>query len=204
VNNTSRRIAKRAPDPRFTRLVELMTELRQGGGIDIRVERGKDSGDVSVLAFAPSRDPQVEARRAEVREILGLRPDLREFRVYYGGYSGKGDEISMSTRSMLQIMLELAVGVEVPEADVSAGRAAPGVVVGQQPPAPGPSPVTILSGSEEPDDAHVAVEYNDRWFWIPDTDIRSKYSFGFVMLLYSISGTGVRSGAPVVTVPANQ
>jgi hypothetical protein len=51
-------------------------------------------------------------------------------------------------------------------------------------------------------DASVAVEYHGRWFWIPDTDIQSKYSFGFVMLLFSISGTGVKAGAPVVTVPA--
>jgi len=42
-----------------------------------------------------------------------------------------------------------------------------------------------------------------RWFWIPSTDIQSKYTFGFVMLLFSISDTGVKGTAPVVTVPAN-
>ena len=51
-------------------------------------------------------------------------------------------------------------------------------------------------------DASVAVEYHGHSFWIPDTDIQSKAGFGFVMLLFSISGTGVKSGAPVVTVPA--
>ena len=62
--------------------------------------------------------------------------------------------------------------------------------------------VTILSGDSAPKEASVAVEYHGHWFWIPDTDIQSKYAFGFVMLLFSISGTGLKAGAPVVTVPA--
>jgi len=57
-------------------------------------------------------------------------------------------------------------------------------------------------GESAPPDAYVAVEYHGRWFWIPDTDIQSKYSFAFVMLLFSISGTGLKAAAPVVTVPA--
>jgi hypothetical protein len=62
----------------------------------------------------------------------------------------------------------------------------------------------ILSGDAPPKDAHVAVEYNGRWFWIAGTDIQSKYTFGFVMLLFSISDTGIKGSAPTVTVPVNQ
>ncbi len=58
----------------------------------------------------------------------GLKPRLRELAFYYGGYSGKDNEISMMTRSMLQIMLELATIVQVPVSDVTSGRAAPGAV----------------------------------------------------------------------------
>ena len=32
----------------------------------------------------------------------------------------------------------------------------------------------------------------------------SKYTFGIVMLLFSIADTGVKGAAPVVTIPANQ
>jgi hypothetical protein len=62
----------------------------------------------------------------------------------------------------------------------------------------------ILAGDAAPKDASVAVKYNDRWFWIPDTDIQSKSTFAVVMLLFSISETGVKGGGPVVTIPANQ
>jgi len=48
--------------------------------------------------------------------------------VNYGGYSGRGDEIDMMTRSMLQIMLEFAATVQVPESDVVQGKATPGLI----------------------------------------------------------------------------
>ena len=60
----------------------------------------------------------------------------------------------------------------------------------------------ILVGDTPPKDAYVVVQYNNRWYWIADTDIQSKTTFGVVMLLFSISETGVKGGAPVVTIPA--
>jgi len=202
VNNESRRAMRRAADPRFTRLVDLLTELQLSGGLETRIERSKEGGETSLMVFGPSPDPQIEAKRAEIRGILGLTPGTREIRVYYGGYSGKGDEIALMTRSMLQVMLELAALVQVPEADLTAGRAAPGLVDTQPAGAPTGPVVTILSGTSAPKDAYAAVEYHGRWFWIPDTDIPSKYTFASVMMLFSISGTGLKAGAPVVTVPA--
>ena len=65
------------------------------------------------------------ARRGEITRLLGLRPDVRELKVDYGAYSGREDEIDMKTRSMLEIMLEFAAGVEVPDADVAEGKATP-------------------------------------------------------------------------------
>jgi len=109
----------------------------------------------------------------------------------------------MTTRSMLQIMLELAATVRVPASDIGEGRAAAGLTVPAAGEAPEAAPVAISSGDKKPEDAFVAVQYGGRWFWIPDTDIRSKYTFSFVMLMFSISETGIKSSAPVVTVPAS-
>jgi hypothetical protein len=202
VHNESRRGMRRPPDPRFTRLVQLLHELQLSGGVESRIERSKDGGETSLIVFGPSHDPQIEAKRAEIRGILGLKQGVREMRVRYGGFSGKDDEIALMTRSMLQVMLELAATVRVPEAEVTEGRAFPGLVDTQPAGAPDGPLVTILCGDSAPKDASVAVEYHGHSFWIADTDIQSKASFGFVMLLFSISGTGVKSGAPVVTVPA--
>ena len=124
--------------------------------------------------------------------------------MYYGAYSGKDNEIDMKTRSMLEIMLEFAATVQVPETDVVDGKASAGAVSSRpEQPLSGP-PIRILVGDTAPKDAFVAAQYDGRWFWIADTDIQSKSTFAIVMLLFSISETGVKGGAPVVTIPANQ
>ena len=96
----------------------------------------------------------------------------------YGGYSGKDDEIDMMTRSMLQIMLEFAAIVQVPESDVVQGKAAPGLVDTQAAVALNGPPLRVLVTDTPPQDAYVAVQYDRRWFWIADTDIQSKTHSG--------------------------
>jgi hypothetical protein len=108
----------------------------------------------------------------------------------------------MTTRSMLQVMVELGVLAQVPEADVSGGKATPGAGATSSPGSGQPPLLNIMSGPAPPPDAYAAVPYKGPWFWIADTDIRSKTIFSGVMLLFSISDVGVRAAAPVVTVPA--
>jgi hypothetical protein len=130
LNNESNRL-QRPADPKFTRLVELMREGQLADAIQIRIERAKDSAESSMLIFGPSKDPQLAARSRELKSILGIKSDLRELKVNYGGYSGRDDEIDMMTRSMLQIMLEFVAIVRVPESDVVQGKATPGLVDAQ-------------------------------------------------------------------------
>jgi hypothetical protein len=199
LNNRSNRL-NRPADPGFTRLIELIQEGQLAGALQYRIEGANEGSKNSVFVFGPSKDPKIAAEVQEIRKLLGLKPDIKELSVNYGGYSGKDDEIDMATRSMLQIMLEFAAIVEVPASDVTDGRASPGPV-GQQPNQPR---LRILSGDAQPSDAYVAVQYGGRWFWIANTDIQSKLTFGVVIMLFSIADTGTRGAAPVVTVPANQ
>ena len=173
VSITSSNRLRRPADPKFTRLVELMREGQLAGAIQIRIERPKDGAESSVLIFGPSKDPQLAARGRELKSILGIKPDLRELKVNYGGYSGRDDEIDMMTRSMLQIMLEFAAIVRVLELDVVQGKATPGLVDAQAAGALSGPPLRVLVTDMPPQDAYVAVQYNGRWFWIADTDIQS-------------------------------
>jgi hypothetical protein len=203
LNNESNRL-RRLADPNFTRLVELIREGQLAGAIQIRIERPKDGGESSVLIFGPSKDPQLADKGREIKSILGIKPDLRELKVNYGGYSGRDDEIDMMTRSMLQIMLEFAAVVQVPEADVVQGKATPGLVDTATEGALNGPPLRVLVTDKQPQDAYVGTQYGGKWFWIADTDIQSKYTFAVIMLLFSIADTGVRGSTPVVTIPANQ
>src|SRR6516164_1100526 len=61
INNASNRVS-RPPDPKFTRLVELMREGQLAGAIQIRIERPKEGSESSVLIFGPSRNPELAAK----------------------------------------------------------------------------------------------------------------------------------------------
>jgi len=202
ISNESRREMGHAADPRFIRLVQMIRDLELADAVQVRIEHPKNTSETSLITFPSSRDPQAKAESAEVRSLLGLRPGLQKFAVYYGGYSGKDDEISMMTRSMLQVMLELAAVIQVPQLEESESKVTPGLVEGQANQTRMPL-LNILTGTNLPADPSIAVQYNGRWFWIADTDIRSKSVFAAVMLLFSISDIGIKGMGPIVTIPAN-
>jgi hypothetical protein len=66
-----------------------------------------------------------------------------------------------------------------------------------------PPLIRIHSGMSHPEDALVSIRYRNNWFWIDDTDLASKRMFSFLMMLFSLTETGDKSGAPIVTVPTN-
>jgi len=204
INNETRRRpdAERAADPGFIRLGQLIGQMQGAGALEVRILRPKDAAETSLIVFG-SKKNEAEGPRGEIAKILGLKPDLREIRVFYGGYSGRDDEIAMMTRSMLQIMVEIGFFAEVPTKDVTEGRASPNSKLTAADDALPPL-LRIDSGDSPPPEAFVSVPYHGHWFWIADTDVRSKNMFASVMLLFSISDTGTKGGTPVVTVPTTR
>jgi hypothetical protein len=185
-------------DTRFDSLIQSLGRIQKSKGLGTRVKReGKQRSTVLFFRRKPSDEVLREMRK--VRELLGLRMDSWGFRVVYGSIAADDEEIAIQTRSMLQIMAELASNIEVPEKDVAEGRV-------YAPPAEGPGfkpLIRIRSGNSLPDDAYVGVKYRKQWFWIDDRDISSKRVFAFSMLLFSLTETGPSAGAPIVTVPTN-
>jgi hypothetical protein len=202
ISNESRRQMGHAADPSFSRLVQLMRDLQLDEAVQFRIQRSKDGSETTLTTFPPNRNPRAEAKSEEVRSLLGLRPSLQKFTVYYGGYSGRDDEISMMTRSMLQVMLELAAVIRVPQSEDSERRVTPGLVEVQANSSQTSAILNILSGSSPPTDASIEVQYNGSWFWIADTDVWSKSVFAAVLLLFNVSNIGIKGTGPIVTIPA--
>ena len=158
INNLSRRGMSHLADPRFDRVAQLIREQQLAEAIQVRIEKSDKGAETSLITFPPSKDPQAQARGQALRSLLGLRSGLERFQVYYGGYSGRDDEISMMTRSMLEVMLELAAGVEVPESDVAAGKAFPVMFEGQAAGTRAQPAVAVLSGNKAPPGAATAIQ----------------------------------------------
>jgi hypothetical protein len=190
---------RRQGDTDYYRLVGLLRKIQQSGAVGMRIIKGKERKESTVLFFyRDNLTPEVEAALREVREILRLDSEGREIRVSYGLIPESGHEMAMLTYSILQIMIKLATQIEVPAGHVEDGRTVASLK---------PSDdsglgrlITIHSGAGHPDDAFTAVRYKDHYYWIDDRDFKSKRTFGFLMILFSLTETGGKEGLPLVTI----
>jgi hypothetical protein len=139
-----------------------------------------------------------------VRKTLGVTPDGNgEVTVGFGLLPRSPNEIAVLTRSMAEILLEVAAGIEVPPDHVTQGRTAMATrLASAENPRDRPL-IRIRSAASPPADSYAAVRYRDSWYWIDDGDLGSKRVFSFLMIFFSLAETGVTPQAPVLTVPAN-
>jgi hypothetical protein len=189
-----------AADPGFDELTDALTRIQRAGNIGIRVEARKDGGGVLAVIRRAESGTKLGEDSQRVRRLLGLGEDVSEFEIAYGLVPRNPNEVAMLTRSMMEIMLQLGFGIDLPAVHATGGRALPGQR--QAGDAQAEPLVRIRSGTEAPAEAYAAVPYKGHWYWIDDTDIASKTRFTFLMILFSLAETGPTTASPVVTVPS--
>jgi hypothetical protein len=187
-------------DPGFKQLIESMLRIQRAGGLGIRVEPRKDGSSVVIVLRRGDTDLELREDTRRVRELLGLEESINEFKITYGLLPRSKREVALLSRSMLELMLELGFGIDLPAAHVTEGRVMPGRR--QAGDAPYTPLARIRSGAEAPADVYAAVTYKGLWYWIEDNDIASKRTFTFLLILFSLAETGQGPAAPVVTVPS--
>jgi len=190
----------RTGNPKFQELIMAIRESQISGGMGMRMKTAQDRQSV-VMFLRPSMDEAVAAPDRKIRELLGLNAADREFSVVYGNYPENDKEITMLSRSILQVLIDLASHIDVPAVDLVEGRVyAPQLTPEQE--RMFPKMLTIRGGPSLPGDAYVSVSYRNQWFWIDDRDWQSKQLFNFIMFMFSLTETGAAQPAPIVTVPA--
>ena len=189
-------------DPEFYRLIASLRKIQDSMAVGIRIQETKDKKQAILMSFR-KKDiaPDIVAEMDEVKKILGLNPALQEFKVSHGTLPQNDQEIAILSRSMLDVLQELASYIDIPEIHVAEQRAAPTLVRDTDLAAGVLTLIRIQSHSEEPADAFVAIHYRDHWFWIDDRDFYSKKMFSFLMFLFTLAETGTPQQAPVLTVP---
>ncbi len=203
INNQSAGLVRAIADPEFLELVNALSELQQSGRLMIRLtefnkaERVEQERGVYLMLGRASHELAAEAERA--KELLGLDLDAQEVSVAFGGISREETEIAMLSRSVLDIMLEMAFSVRVPERDVVSGRAGDSIYDTPEG-SRTPRRIQIHSGERVPDGTRIAVPYRDIWFWIEDTDLDSKVSLAFLLTLFSLSEGSSGGGSPLLTI----
>ena len=195
---------QRTGDPDYYRVVELLRKIQKSGAIGMRIKQSSDAQDATVMFFhRETLSPEMQADLEEAGRLLGLKSGLREATISYGFLPGSDTEIAFLTRSMLQIMIDLATRIDVPPEHVARGLTLPSLVA-DTPGSPQANQLLKVRYSKDyPAGALTAVKYRDYWFWVDDGDFLSKRTFAFLMILFSLTETGGKEGLPLVTIPAS-
>ncbi len=195
--------ARAEPDPRFLRLVELLSDLHMSNVLYLAKNRGEQGEyDVVISHYAPDCSQEV----SEFLTILGqpMPSDQSEEIVLplYSSWEGlekKG--ITITTRSVFDLIQILTASVEIPSDPASEERAV-------KFPARGTAgrDIRIRVSTEKPDNASAMVKYRKHWYFIDDNDQITKLAFRLFIELWGmiIAGSAERQPAPVLTVPVSQ
>lgn len=191
-------------DEGFLELITLMREVQRQGGLGMRIKpEGKDKKSAIVMFFRPTLPPAVAKKVLRIKTMLGINSTLNEIRVVYGTFATGDAEIAILSRSMLQIQINYASFIAVPESHVAEGSVMASPHKDMPVESRLQSLINVHSDSSRPANAHVAVRYQDYWYWIDRSDYHSKRLFSFLMFLFSLTEEGVQQKGPVVTVPTN-
>jgi len=190
-------------DAEFYPLLEALRRLQLAQATSLRLEkRGLD--EVGHLVLARSRSPQVNQDLKFVSDTLHFRPGKDgELTITFGAVPRSDKELAVLSRSMAEIFIELAAGIDVPPEHVAARRTVPAIRLASADNPRDRPLVRIQSGPAAPPGAFSAVRYRDTWYWIDDGDFASKRVFTLLMLFFSLAETGVTPQTPALTIPVN-
>jgi len=194
----------RDADPEFYPLLDALRRLQMSESVSLRTEK-EGADDVTTLIISRNElSPEVRRDIEFVVKTLNLKPGKNnELTITFGALPKNNAEIAILSRSMLEILLEVSIGIDVPDQDIALGRTGqPGRRADAENPRDRPF-VRIHSSAAQPPDAYAAVRYRGEWYWIDDRDYLSKRVFTFLMLFFSLAETGVVPQAPLLTIPAS-
>ncbi|MBS0519564.1 MAG: hypothetical protein JSR90_12805 [Proteobacteria bacterium] len=188
-------------DPEFYPLLDAFRRLQIAGLLSVRTER-RNNDEVGVFIIDEGKTEQTRADVKYIRDTLRLKPGKDgDLTIVFGAHQRNGNELAVLSRSMGDILIDLSMGIDVPEADVAAGRTVPTVrPITAKNPRERPL-VHIHSGPAAPAHAYAAVNYDGTAFWIDDDDYASKRTFTLLMIFTSLAETGVVAQNPTLTIP---
>ena len=195
----------------FSALMDKMAPLVRMGKLQFELEDLVTPGAAParrvVLRVVAVSDPAVR----EVVRLLELTPDRDHYPLVSGVlHEGGGppwDSIYVQTRSLLGVLFFISNGVEVPVEHSRAGVVT--TTVADSGEALDWSAITgdvlrVRSSATQPDRARIAVPHRGHWFFIDDTDIRSKSTFVLVTQLYALQAAPPTAGGPTLTLPVGR
>ena len=186
---------------KFELAVKLIVQLGKHNGFDSYRGDGKNKKN-RYLVFEANPSSETQQLITQFKELLQLDPDISVFRITDRLINRKADEITIKLRSLLTLMGFLSHGVEVPNEHMQDKFVEHSAAVMQIANNDLFVPLNIHSSADKPDNAFVAIEYQDYWFYIDHADHISKQAFGLLTYLYMLQAPQAPNNVPLITIPA--
>jgi hypothetical protein len=183
-------------DPDFIEVLTRMRRIQDSGMIGMRIQTVANNQS-TVMTFGDKVSPEIAEDIAWVKQKLGLDPQEHEYKLVYGSVAQPG-EIAILSRSVMEIMVQLSSAIEIPSEDLQQNRAY--AIAATQEPLAERMILQVRSGKAKPADAYMTIAYRDKWFWIDDTDLKSKQLFSGILMLLSLMESDKGANQPVLTV----
>lgn len=184
----------------FQHTIDLIVKLAKRHGIESQDDKDPESEE-RYLVFNPSPDHETQLLINELKELLRLHPQHLSFRITDRLIQREPDEITIRVRSLLTMMGFLSNGVEIPDDHREEAIVENATDDGNLEKQESLVPLKIHSSKEKPENAFVAVEYQDYWFFIEHSDHVSKQAFGLLTYLFILQAPQPPATAPLLTVP---
>jgi hypothetical protein len=197
------RMYVRRANPEFYAILPNLERLQLSGDIGMQIDTA-DNVTKLYMIIRPRIAAAEETGLRNMARILGLDPSAREFRIVYGNVAKNENEIAILTRSIYEILTDMASYITVPEEHVADKRVRPTPACDVGPNGMLSPLIRINSSSERPADAFVAVPYSGYWFSIDNKDLTSKQRFSSFMFLFTFVETGSKEAAPILTIPTTR
>ncbi|MEM1184076.1 MAG: hypothetical protein AAGI53_03635 [Planctomycetota bacterium] len=194
----------------FRELTALLREFQIAGALSVgQLALGSGAGadaraalviEIDRSALSPEQD---EALLSMVDLDVEV-PDVVQIVLTEGVIDHDAATVTMVTRSLMAAMFYLAQGVDVPDRDREIGR----VTVTREADGTPFDWGNLLDGlfevhesKDRPQNAYASVWYRDRWFYIDDSDRRTKSTFSLLNQLLALQAGEFESKGPILTLP---
>jgi len=187
----------------FAQFITMLKALQSAEAMKIGIKKPMDKPETIVLTLYPARlSGELRLELHKLKEDLGLDVTKNVYRIVRNATVEDPGEIRIQGRSVLQVLVAMAMGVEIPDEHVRSSTAPPLKPIPEEEVIALPPLLVVNSGPERPKAAYVKVRYQNMWFWIDSTDHFSKRSLTYTLALITLLDSEEKAGGSVV-IPIN-
>lgn len=180
----------------FNRISGLLRSIQDQGELRFTLEY--DAKEKVAYLQEPADTNASDRAAADLREALGMKQRRERLKLTNRPTQVADDELALQTRSLLATMFALSGSFAPPADHLKNGQVLPGMPADQNASAKW---LDIECSKLPVTDAFVQVRHNGYWFYIPQSDFRSKRTFALLTYLFSLQTVDIAGMGPVLTVP---